>query len=122
MRPIMHFRHAEEMRELSRRYESFSALEYHKIKESYDYQWDVPHHAFFLGQQRVSVLTAMFIGKTGYGKSSILNRIIGKTIFPVNDIDACTNRIDTALFRMDTFGKYLSLPQRLTWNRGKRTG
>ena len=106
MKPVMYLRYAKEMRELSRRYESFSALEYHRIKENCDFQWDVPCHAFFQGKQRVSILIAMFIGKTGYGKSSILNQIIGKTIFPINDIDACTNRIDTAFFRMDTSGKY----------------
>lgn len=106
MKATMYLRHAKEMQELSRRYGSFSALEYHEIKENFAYRWDVPRNAFFQGQQRVSVLIAMFIGKTGYGKSSILNRIIGKTIFPINDVGACTNRIDTAFFRMDTSGKY----------------
>ena len=104
--PTMYLRYAKEMQELSRRYGSFSALEYHKIKDSCDYRWNVPQNSFFRGQQQVSVLIAMFIGKTGYGKSSLLNHIIGKSIFPVNDISACTHRIDTAFFRMDSFGKY----------------
>ena len=35
-------------------------------------------------------LQCMFIGKTGYGKSSTLNRIVGDNVFETDDINACT--------------------------------
>lgn len=64
------------------------------------YRWDVPQMSFFDYQEQVSVLPAMFIGKTGYGKSSLLNYIIGKSVFPIDDIKVCTREIDAALFRL----------------------
>ena len=64
------------------------------------YRWNVPDISFFDHQREVSVLPVMFIGKTGYGKSSLLNRIIGTDVFPTDDIRSCTNEIDAAFFRL----------------------
>lgn len=64
------------------------------------YRWRVPDEEFFSHKKEVSVLPIIFIGKTGYGKSSLLNQIIGKSIFPTDDIQSCTKEIDAAMFRL----------------------
>ncbi len=39
----------------------------------------------------------VFIGKTGYGKSTTLNCLLGKDIFETDDIRSCTKESDYAL-------------------------
>ena len=121
----MYLKHVGEIHELSRRYSPFSEFENKSIWEyntddvldflhdksatvdkHRKYRWNVRKASSFHGKHEVSFLTTMFIGKTGYGKSSLLNRIIGKQTFPVDDVSACTNQIDAAVFQMDTSGKY----------------
>lgn len=70
------------------------------------YRWRTPQTAFFSYQKEVSLVTAMFIGKTGYGKSSLLNTIIGSSIFPTDDIRSCTIEIDTAIYRLGNSPRY----------------
>lgn len=64
------------------------------------YRWKVPSLPFFDHKAEISALPVMFIGKTGYGKSTLLNYIIGHTVFPVDDIMPCTSEIDAAFFRL----------------------
>lgn len=64
------------------------------------YRWKVFKEKFFDFREEISILPVMVIGKTGYGKSSLLNCIIGKSIFPTDDVQICTTKIDAAIFRM----------------------
>lgn len=64
------------------------------------YRWNVPQMSFFDYQKQISILPAIFIGKTGYGKSSLLNYIIDKPLFPIDDVKPCTQEIDAAIFRL----------------------
>jgi len=48
----------------------------------------------------------MFIGKTGYGKSTTLNKICGKELFITDDINSCTKSIFSALYKMYRVNKY----------------
>lgn len=45
-------------------------------------------------------LNIVFIGKTGYGKSSTLNAIFKKNLFDTSDVEACTSRIECAEFKI----------------------
>ena len=55
-------------------------------------------------------LQIIFIGKTGYGKSTTLNAIIGRNLFETSDVESCTRRCQAANFRLHLNGKdYLSL-------------
>ncbi|MDD3024696.1 MAG: 50S ribosome-binding GTPase, partial [Syntrophomonadaceae bacterium] len=84
---------------------NFISNGYHAEKHS-RYVWDVSGIQYFDRCQKVSILNAIFIGKTGYGKSSLLNYILGKNIFAVNDISACTKEVDMAVFRMGLNEQY----------------
>lgn len=45
-------------------------------------------------------LQVIFIGKTGYGKSSTLNSIIGTNIFKTDDVSSCTKTLHSAEYRI----------------------
>ena len=115
----MNLRHTGQLGELIRRYPCFSVLkdkavwEYEadglrdylagnrtSVPRSDLYRWNVPDTGFFDHRRDVSVLPVMFIGKTGYGKSSLLNRIVGTSVFPTDDVRSCTKEIDSAFFRL----------------------
>lgn len=70
------------------------------------FRWQTPQTQFFGYQKEVSLVTAMFIGKTGYGKSSLLNAILGFNLFPTDDIRTCTTEMDAAIYRLGKSPKY----------------
>lgn len=78
--------------------------------EETKYHWEPPRNSFFDYKKQVSILPVMFVGKTGYGKSSLLNYIIGKHIFATNDIRPCTKQVEAAFFRLGVnIAHYLTL-------------
>lgn len=55
-------------------------------------------------------IQVIFIGKTGYGKSTTLNSIVGNNVFETNDITSCTKEIYSAEYRInDDKPHYFSL-------------
>jgi len=121
----MNIKHKAYIDELAKRYPCFSELKNKKIMEIETdtlldyfngkrddapegdrYRWIVPCDEFFGRLPEIAVLPIMFIGKTGYGKSSLLNRIIGRTVFPTDDIRSCTQEIDAAFFRLGSDPRY----------------
>ncbi len=70
------------------------------------YRWKVPKQSFFGYQTQICALPVMFIGKTGYGKSSLLNHIIGKSVFLTDDTRPCTQNVESAFFRLGSDPKY----------------
>lgn len=62
----------------------------------------------FQGRERNDV-QVLFIGKTGYGKSTAMNTIVGKSIFESSDVSACTRISQCADFYInDDKNLYLS--------------
>jgi len=55
-------------------------------------------------------IQAMFIGKTGYGKSTTLNKICGHDFFKTDDINSCTKTLFSAEYRIhDNKNHFFSL-------------
>lgn len=44
----------------------------------------------------------MFIGKTGYEKSTTLNTLVGKQVFDTDDVNVCTKDLYNSMYRINT--------------------
>ena len=82
-----------EIEELANRYSAFKILLDAYIRKEKKYRWRVSDPFFNLYNERVYELQVMFIGKTGYGKSTTLNTIIGKNVFNYSDVSAITKEL-----------------------------
>jgi len=51
-----------------------------------------------LGYESIKALKIIFIGQTGYGKSSLINKLIDKNIFETSDYESCTKTLQSAVF------------------------
>ena len=51
-----------------------------------------------LGYTKIKALNIIFIGQTGYGKSSLINKLIGKSVFETSDYESCTKTLQSAVF------------------------
>jgi len=85
-------------------YPQFSFLRgiYITDKDSFQWNWKDSGKTLYLIQ-------VMFIGKTGYGKSTTLNKICRAGLFESDDISGCTRQLQTAMYRIKKkFPLYLS--------------
>lgn len=89
-----------EIKELTKRFHCFSFLESSTLSKTNENRWFMTNSNFNYFDQEVYVLRAMFIGKTGYGKSTTLNKIVGKNVFDTSDVNVCTKDLYEAIFRM----------------------
>lgn len=72
------------------RHPNFSYLERATVNEKIEFQWtrttgDIVENVFYSN--------VIFIGKTGYGKSTTLNKITNTNIFETNDNLSCTKQL-----------------------------
>lgn len=56
----------------------------------------------------VNVVRIVFLGQTGRGKSTTINSIIGGNVFQTDDIESCTNKVQSVLIRLNN-SSFLSL-------------
>ena len=88
---------------LIQRFSAFSGLKNKAVWEYDIHGEDLSRHNRFrwdYSGRQIIMLQTMFIGKSGYGKSSLINSIIGADAFQIDEVKACTKELDTALFRM----------------------
>jgi len=83
------------IRELINKYSTLQFLENKSFKKSPNLEW-----LRTTQNRKEYYLQVIFLGKAGYGKSTILNQIIGKKIFDTSDIWACTRECQSAIFRL----------------------
>jgi len=82
----------------------FSGIAALNIAENYANLWHLK------GGEVAYWIQVIFIGKTGYGKSTTLNKICGKELFKTDDIKSCTKTLSSALYKIhDTKNYYFSL-------------
>jgi small GTP-binding protein len=63
-----------------------------------------------MNNEQIYCLQTLFIGKTGYGKSTTLNKICGQRFFETNDIESCTKTLYSSEYRLSSYTKdYFSL-------------
>lgn len=55
-------------------------------------------NAHKLGYESIKALKIIFIGQTGYGKSSLINKLINKEVFETSDYESCTKTLQSAIF------------------------
>ena len=53
-------------------------------------------HIHNLGYEKLKKINVIFIGQTGYGKSSLINKLVDREIFETSDFQACTKVLQCA--------------------------
>lgn len=68
-----------------------------------------------LGYESIKALKIIFIGQTGYGKSSLINKLIKKDIFETSDYESCTKTLQSAVFFLHHKMKHENLAYHLSF-------
>ena len=72
-------------------------------------------NAHRLGYENIKTLQVIFIGQTGYGKSSLINKLINKDIFETSDYQSCTKVLQSAGFFLHHKMKHQRLAYQLSF-------
>lgn len=94
--------HNADIGELIGRNKEFGFLRSFDVPAKEMYRWD-----YFGTPSRA--IQAIVIGKSGYGKSTTLNRIVGKEVFETSDVEACTKEMYSAEYHLSKPNQYFSL-------------
>ena len=94
MEIVRYYKHKGHIDDLSTRYRHFSKLKHAKVDAPHlewrdKYDGSISHHAL-----------AVFVGKTGYGKSSTVNYFFGEQIMKTSDVEACTRECQSLDFEL----------------------
>lgn len=100
MELTVHINHSAEIHELVNKYSCFNFLKNSILKENESVSWYMNNNYWNFQDTLVHQIQVMFIGKSGYGKSTTLNKIIGKDVFESNDVEACTKDLYSANYRL----------------------
>ncbi len=72
-------------------------------------------HTHKLGYESIKALKIIFIGQTGYGKSSLINKLIKKDVFETSDYESCTKILQSADFFLHHKMKHKNLAYNLSF-------
>ena len=92
----VHPNYSDEIDNLIERFPCFDYLNHIEFPIYGDIKWNMTNDKFGLKDVDGYAVQVMFIGKTGYGKSTTLNRIVGKDVFDTDDISSCTKELFSA--------------------------
>lgn len=68
-----------------------------------------------LGYKNIKSLKVVFIGQTGYGKSSLINKLIKKNVFETSDYESCTKKLQSADYFLHHKMKHENLAYNLSF-------
>lgn len=88
--------------DLIKRFPAVKSLRDISLKKCDDIRWNFDNNDIY-------ELQVMFIGKTGYGKSSTINFITGENILKTSDIQACTKSLYSVEYRLPGDNEFFSL-------------
>lgn len=95
MEIISEIKYQASITELTLKYPCLDFLKNQSLKHSSKLKW------YQEGENQVQYcLQVIFIGKTGYGKSTTVNHIVGREIFDSSDIVSCTEKCQSAMFQI----------------------
>lgn len=100
---IFKIRHEAPVEELIRRFPSFAPLRHVRIEAQDHRCWSRNDGASYSHDVQV-----VFLGKSGYGKSSIINAMVGRKLMETSDVAACTRVVQSVEYELRP-GHYLSL-------------
>jgi len=96
------------------KYPMFSFLKNINIPRNESFKWTRSNHSLGFYNKETYEFNIMFIGKTGYGKSTTLNKLTGSNVFQMSDIGVGTKNLSSYLYQMDkgasTFFSLTDLP------------
>lgn len=104
----VHINYSNEINDLINKHSSFGFLKYRSIPKEEANEWYMTNDTWNLDDEQVYISQVMFIGKTGYGKSTTLNKIVGKDVFESSDVEVCTKDLYSAIYRIRD-NEFLSL-------------
>lgn len=97
----VHINHEAEIDEWINKHPAFRFLTYSGIPLVDKYRWNINDDFWGYEDKTTYSLQIMFIGKTGYGKSTTLNRLVGKDVFDTSDVSVCTKDLYTSMYRIN---------------------
>lgn len=99
--------HEAEIEEWISKYPCFSFLNNASVPNDINHKWIIDDSYWNYSNLITYNYQIMFIGKTGYGKSTTLNKLVGKHVFETSDVSVCTKELDTAMYRINKSPSFL---------------
>lgn len=103
--------HEEDIDALGGKYQFLKNLELSNTAFK-DWRYTQAHR---LGYKEIKALKIIFIGQTGYGKSSLINKLIKKDIFETSDYEACTKTLQSAVYFLHHKMKHKNIAYHLSF-------
>lgn len=97
----VHINYEAEIDEWIKKYPSFSYLKNINFPQDDKHRWITNDSTWNYVDKTTYELQVMFIGKTGYGKSTTLNRLVGSNVFETSDVSVCTKDLYNSMYRID---------------------
>lgn len=97
----VHIKYEAEIDELINRYPCFTFLKHVRFPQDDIHKWTTTDSHWGYDDDTTYELQVMFIGKTGYGKSTSLNRLVGHPVFETSDVSVCTKDLYTSMYRIN---------------------
>ncbi len=99
---VVKVRHEAPVENLIRRFPSFVPLQHARIEAQDHRRWSRNGGASYSHDMQV-----VFLGKSGYGKSSIVNAMVGRRLMETSDVAACTRVVQSVEYELRP-GNYIS--------------
>lgn len=90
-----------EIDEWINKYPCFDFLKYTKFPQDNKHKWKINNSYWHYTNKTIYELQVMFIGKTGYGKSTTLNKLVGSSVFKTSEVSVCTKDLYNSMYRIN---------------------